>query len=674
MLPFYSIDIKAASKKWKPLVETLGLNTSTPLGAEKLEWMAEMAEIHTVREQFNKSNALNENVGWVNMNTITGMGPVVSPQPSPIPGMTGTTGSGDLGQNLFNVAMKIAYQTIGLDLVAVKPSPGPRIDLLYMDYRYDDSSLAGGEKEKPQLFQVPAHSALRTHLEAIIANNTNPSGRMFVKFVVTTIGTPTVLGLPHNPAQEGANSPAGNKAIYTTANATAATTATLLGNFDGVTVGEYVEFYAEFIGFSIYNRNAIFRTYRQTNNSTTGTGQGFDPAQNSFPAKMAIATALGAFATGGTYSHVTVLAPSFAAGAGSTQTPIIEGAVVLGAAATGQYNAQVDLVSANEDHVEGFSANWNKLYPMNRAEDEDFNPGTLGVHFFTKTIQTGVVEISAAVKRNEIEDIKATTGIDVVQKLQGQLVNELSQTISKHIVAKVKEMGIANRATAPRLFNGLTGYVPAKQGGYETHFDFNVDRYIGGININAYNGGNGNPYAAPGTGSILPGVSQNVSLTSTNYRENSDSLKRKLIGKIRNASTFILKEGRYGQANYIVTSGNIASIISDGAGYMMNPYTSNVDAQSQLYPAGTLGNITVYVDPYMDYADNSIYLGRKNSVDQPGLVFIPYLMAQELSIMSENTRAPRLFLRSKYAVAEIGFYPEKQFMAMYVQDSNNILL
>ena len=389
---------------------------------------------------------------------------------------------------------------------------------------------------------------------------------------------------------------------------------------------------------------------------------------------MAIATALGAFSTAGTYSHVTVLAPSFGAGAGSTQTPIIEGAVVAGAAATGQYNAQVDLVSANEDHVEGFSANWNKLYPMNRAEDEDFNPGTLGVHFFTKTIQTGIVEISAAVKRNEIEDIKATTGIDVVQKLQGQLVNELSQTISKHIVAKVKELGIANRATAPRLFNGvhLTGYIPAKWGNYETHFDFNVDRYIGGININAVNMGGGNPYT---TGTALVGAALTpTTLSSTNYRENSDSLKRKLIGKIRNASTFILKEGRYGQANYIVTSGNIASIISEGAGYMMNPYTSNVDAQTQLYPAGTLGNITVYVDPYMDYADNSIYLGRKNSVDQPGLVFIPYLMAQELSIMSENTRAPRLFLRSRYAVAEIGFYPEKQFMAMYVQDSNNILL
>jgi hypothetical protein len=53
-------------------------------------------------------------------------------------------------------------------------------------------------------------------------------------------------------------------------------TATLLSDLSAlapaVPTDPATEFYAEFIGFSIYNRNAIFRTYRQTNNSTTGTG------------------------------------------------------------------------------------------------------------------------------------------------------------------------------------------------------------------------------------------------------------------------------------------------------------------------------------------------------------------------------------------------------------------
>jgi hypothetical protein len=43
--------------------------------------------------------------------------------------------------------MKIAAQTIGLDLVAVKPTPGPKVDLLYIDFQYDDLDT---EDARPQ--------------------------------------------------------------------------------------------------------------------------------------------------------------------------------------------------------------------------------------------------------------------------------------------------------------------------------------------------------------------------------------------------------------------------------------------------------------------------------------------------------------------------------------------
>lgn len=175
----YQIDTKKAAKKWQSVVETFGLNTQHPVGAQKLEWMAEYAEMHQMKEALSKGK-VNENVAYANMGTITGMGPVVSPQPGTTPGATGTTGSGDIGQNLLPIAMKIAYQTIGLDLISVKPSAGPKIDLLYMDYRYDDASL-DGSKEKPQLFQVPVHATLKAHLQRILTENVNPSGRMFVE-------------------------------------------------------------------------------------------------------------------------------------------------------------------------------------------------------------------------------------------------------------------------------------------------------------------------------------------------------------------------------------------------------------------------------------------------------------------------------------------------------------
>ena len=54
--------------------------------------------------------------------------------------------------NLFPLAMKIAAQTIGLDLVAVKPTPGPKIDLLYIDFQYDD--VDASTNERPQVFKL----------------------------------------------------------------------------------------------------------------------------------------------------------------------------------------------------------------------------------------------------------------------------------------------------------------------------------------------------------------------------------------------------------------------------------------------------------------------------------------------------------------------------------------
>jgi hypothetical protein len=98
-----------------------------------------------------------------------------------------------------------------------------------------------------------------------------------------------------------------------------------------------------------------------------------------------------------------------------------------------------------------------------------------------------------------------------------------------------------------------------------------------------------------------------------------------------------------------------------------------LNSQGQLYPVGTIGDIQIYVDPYQRYNDNRIVLGRKNNPDQPGLIFVPYLMAQSISIISEATFAPRMLLRSRYAITDVGFFPEKQFMTLYIVDEGQFL-
>lgn len=52
------------------------------------------------------------------------------------------------GINLLPISMKIAAQTIGMDLVAVKPCSSPKIELLFVDFKYDGSEY---EPYKPKI-------------------------------------------------------------------------------------------------------------------------------------------------------------------------------------------------------------------------------------------------------------------------------------------------------------------------------------------------------------------------------------------------------------------------------------------------------------------------------------------------------------------------------------------
>ena len=300
----------------------------------------------------------------------------------------------------------------------------------------------------------------------------------------------------------------------------------------------------------------------------------------------------------------------------------------------------IELISALEDHIPGFSTNFGGVpsgsaqgaYPMSRGEDDDSYAGVIGPKISSKTIAVGTIEVSSALRRTEIEDIKANTGMDIVQKMESILVNELSQTISKQIVAKIFEMGALNAVNAPAAPAGS-----ANSGG--TIFDLNTayaaTTYVGG--------------------------------------ETTHAVQRKLITKIAHASNYIATEGRVGPAQYLITNGGLAAALQDIAGYTINPVKSKLNGQGQLYPVGSIGDISIYVDPYMRYNDNRIVLGRKNNPDQPGIIFVPYLMAQSISVISEATFAPRMLLRSRYAVTEVGWFPQKQFMTIQVTDEATLL-
>lgn len=560
-----NINIKKTMDKWAPILERMNIQDST-----RREWMSEYAEYHQIHE----------NVGYVNNGLLNGMGPVTTPGNPGTPGIPSAGGSGDLGQALLPVAMKVAGQTIGLDLVAVKPTPGPVIDLMYVDYKYDDVNI---DEANPVVFKVNAANVAQLSLEiralfaasGIRETQGGLTKRMFFNLTANTAPVRAV----------------GNRTDVVTV-------PTPTDTKEGV---------VEFLGFSRIDGLPMFSAYRQANQIGAMGTWSFQKTKN-------------------TFAEIETVAAAFALGTASTSGSVINNAFVIGGLTT----VSISLVSALEDHIPGFVANGNKT-AMTRQEDEAYYPGIIAPNVTTKRVQVGTIEVSSALKRTEIEDIKAQTGIDIVQKLEAVLVNELSQTISKEIVSKVFAMGDQNRASAPGYSTGTT------------IFDFNVAAHLAAFGANAGSG------------------------------ETTQSLQRKLITKVKNASGFISTEGRIGQATYLVTNHTLAAVLTEGSNYSLNPETSTTNGAGQLYPMGKVAGITVYVDPFMKYDDKRILLGRKNNPDQPGIIFVPYLMAQSISLISEATWAPRMLLRSRYAVTEVGFYPHKQYMTVVVIDPANLL-
>ena len=555
------IDKQKAYKKWAPVLENMGV-----AGEDRLDWMSEYAEFHSINEN-----------AYLNAG-IAGMGSVLAPQPSSLAGTTignttygvgGTIGSGDLGQNLLPVAMKIAAQTIGLDLVAVKPTPGPKIDLLFIDFQYDDTQMDG----RPQVFKVDAGAS---------------------KAAVKAGLTAAMAGVSPHSITETVGGLFGGRLWVDISQSTGVITS------EPGTKTNIVEF----LGFSRIDGLPMFRAYRQANalGAGSGTSQGLAPYQ--------FIPGLNTF--------------------NPTQSMTDQIVYVL----TTSVTVTVELISALEDHIPGFVSNWTSAtsgsaagtYPMSRQDDDNTYAGVIGPKVSSKSVAVGTIEVSSSLRRSEIEDIKANTGMDIVQKMESILVNELSQTISKQIVAKIFELGSLNASSAPTRGAG-------------TIFDLNT----------SYATQNG------------PGG------------ETTHSVQRKLITKLVHASNFIATEGRVGPAQFAVTNGGLAAAFMDIAGYTINPVKSKINGSGQLYPVGQIGDITIYVDPYMKYNDNRIVIGRKNNPDQPGVIFVPYLMAQSISLLSEATFAPRLLLRSRYAVTEVGWYPQKQYMTLTVTDAGGFL-
>lgn len=294
--------------------------------------------------------------------------------------------------------------------------------------------------------------------------------------------------------------------------------------------------------------------------------------------------------------------------------------------------SQVELVSALENQISGFTSSSDASYAtdtwsgpfmpatggvpngMQRADGEVSKYREMGLRMFTKFVEAKGDQVAISATVEQIQDLNRVWNYDVVSMLENVATNELAQSINKQLMDAMLVLGQSH----------ATEIATAE-----------------GVNI------------------------ATLTLAAGGGFENTSTLQRRFVTRILELANLIYHRSRFGAGTFIVTTGRIASGLADVAGYQIAPFNNDLASQAgQMYPVGKVYGLTVYVDPNMSWSDTRVLIGRKGADEEPGLKFMPYIMAESLQTISEGTMSPKIAMKSRYAIVQAGWHPETQYITL----------
>ena len=321
---------------------------------------------------------------------------------------------------------------------------------------------------------------------------------------------------------------------------------------------------------------------------------------------------------------------------------------------------EADFVQTSVDLVDGFANFFDgSKNSMTRAQNETGTGNVIGLRLFSKWIQMGSYEVTGTVTRQQLQDLPLY-GVDAVSKVMEALQNEITQHINQRILERVFALGVTNAVQQK-----------ARQG-----VDLNLYMGNGGADIPFAQAFPGVPHFTDIYGHDHKTTWGNVKNAEVNTSaENLSTRQRRIMSKLLAAANLIQLVGRRGRPTWVVTNGQVATALQDVSGYVVAPMLNTMSqANTQnLYHAGTVAGLQIYVDPYMDWNDTRICIGRKGDGNSPGVIFMPYILADTVSITAEGTMAPKMLVNSRYTIAEAGFYPELQYLTIAVGSAFGII-
>jgi hypothetical protein len=349
-----------------------------------------------------------------------------------------------------------------------------------------------------------------------------------------------------------------------------------------------------------------------------------------------------------------------------TNGSVISTGVTASSVISGATASAPQLVKALEDHIQGFAGAGNDntdnftgpfadgtslANAMSRGTGESTYYNEMGLKAYTKFVEAKTFQVAASVTTEQIQDLNKQYGIDVVSMIENALVNEVSQSINKNILAKAFALGWQNNFQM-RATEGVT---------LSTVLD---PAFTYGVTA-TYIGPDGTNLTVVGTG--FAGFASSGGVAN----ENQYTVQRRILSKILAAGNVVAQRGRRGPANFIVTNLQLASAIQDNAQFTAAPLTNAINQNNgSLYPVGTIAGMTLYVDPNMKYNDTRVLVGRKGADEEPGLKFMPYMMAESIQTIAEGTMSPKIAVKSRYALVEAGQLPQTQYYTLHISTGN----
>ena len=324
-------------------------------------------------------------------------------------------------------------------------------------------------------------------------------------------------------------------------------------------------------------------------------------------------------------------------------------------------SVRADLVSGMADHVQGFANFFDGADdPMTRAQNETGVGNTIGARMFTKMVQMGSYEVTGSVTRQQLQDMPLY-GVDVVGKVLEAMQNEISQSINNRILDRVFRLGVTN-AKVQKEYQGvdLNLYF-----GSTLNAEKDLAKFPGASKFIGIDGKN----ATEGWG-VVKNATQNTSA------ENFTTHQRRIMTRLMAAANLIANVSRFGRGQWAVCSTGMLSALQDCAGFVVAPMVNNLvqDGSKSLYFAGSIAGLNIYVDPYMTWNDNRICVGRKSDGNTPGVIFMPYILADTVQIVAEGTMAPKMLVNSRFAIVDAGFHPEQSYFTFMVDADGSYLL